>query len=746
MSGIAWEKDAEVPSCRACQVKFTLVKRRHHCRSCGRIVCDSCSNLRAHTRPGSSEKERVCDVCFLRLSPGAGEPHIWRVVLGGAALWLSLQSFRLSLVANAQVVRSIHIFAVKAVHVVGSRLLLTLDGEEEKLVLTLLDPSAVVKAFVAACDLDFLDGYRAWCRYFFSEPDPTLLQDLIDRQAAGNRTLDLTALPGAQAQEQALDLRTVARALQRDVFFTSLVMHGLARRDAVAEMTQVLQSNTTLLAVRFSAMPSSAGLERIGALLTGNTLSPLCSVDFSDTALSWVAVQGLAECAGRLTHLVLARCSLGDRELRHLLPTVGAHCVVLDASGNSFGAESSEALARLVARCTQLDRLAVADAGLRVEALFDPKNGTLSALARLSQLDLSGNSMRNFGGPFALQAVSLIATCRLRVFGLRDTHADPITVVVPIISLMLTNGDVSCELDVSGTAFGARGAAVALQKGLQTAVSHSLRAIDLSRIGVTPEQLRGIVLALIPSQQLDTLCLDNALAAQPPVSVRHGRMLAKTVASVAEQKPRLKTLRCAMLGSVVVLPLLQLLAVNTTIRELDISRNGLRDQGATVCALFLRLNRTLRSLDADDNGVTLAGFLALRSALVAAPDSPLVYMSFPWRDYERGAAPGRSAARELLLEIQHLLVLRRHRPGALDDDDRVRFLRHEPGRCLHDVHVPEHTTPPVLPPRDDHLIVSVDEHGEPPPPPAPIDQDEAGAEPRVGTFYLFFIQCSRSLL
>lgn len=34
-----WEKDSDVTNCRGCSVKFTLIKRKHHCRACLRIFC-----------------------------------------------------------------------------------------------------------------------------------------------------------------------------------------------------------------------------------------------------------------------------------------------------------------------------------------------------------------------------------------------------------------------------------------------------------------------------------------------------------------------------------------------------------------------------------------------------------------------------------------------------------------------------------------------------------------------------------
>lgn len=41
-----WQPDAMVSRCAVCSRKFTLMRRRHHCRVCGLVVCDSCSRSR----------------------------------------------------------------------------------------------------------------------------------------------------------------------------------------------------------------------------------------------------------------------------------------------------------------------------------------------------------------------------------------------------------------------------------------------------------------------------------------------------------------------------------------------------------------------------------------------------------------------------------------------------------------------------------------------------------------------------
>ncbi|KAL7798119.1 FYVE zinc finger domain-containing protein [Trichoderma ceciliae] len=38
-----WQPDAEVTYCPICRTQFSIFVRKHHCRKCGRVVCNSCS-------------------------------------------------------------------------------------------------------------------------------------------------------------------------------------------------------------------------------------------------------------------------------------------------------------------------------------------------------------------------------------------------------------------------------------------------------------------------------------------------------------------------------------------------------------------------------------------------------------------------------------------------------------------------------------------------------------------------------
>ena len=61
-----WIKDKAVKSCLECNKKFTVIRRRHHCRHCGSCVCSSCSASRIEIpRLGYKRGVRVCNSCFV---------------------------------------------------------------------------------------------------------------------------------------------------------------------------------------------------------------------------------------------------------------------------------------------------------------------------------------------------------------------------------------------------------------------------------------------------------------------------------------------------------------------------------------------------------------------------------------------------------------------------------------------------------------------------------------------------------
>ncbi|CAK4109359.1 unnamed protein product [Aphanomyces euteiches] len=60
-TSVPWVEDAKAPACFVCGVHFSMIKRRHHCRQCGNVICSTCSQF----LPTTTEKKptRVCTSC-----------------------------------------------------------------------------------------------------------------------------------------------------------------------------------------------------------------------------------------------------------------------------------------------------------------------------------------------------------------------------------------------------------------------------------------------------------------------------------------------------------------------------------------------------------------------------------------------------------------------------------------------------------------------------------------------------------
>ncbi|KAG9300246.1 hypothetical protein G9A89_011319 [Geosiphon pyriformis] len=85
-----WVPDTTTDRCMNCSDEFSLFRRKHHCRACGKVVCHACST-RTFVIPGCSESDdqivRACDPCIFTMFPDALEDedlapgiHVWNLI------------------------------------------------------------------------------------------------------------------------------------------------------------------------------------------------------------------------------------------------------------------------------------------------------------------------------------------------------------------------------------------------------------------------------------------------------------------------------------------------------------------------------------------------------------------------------------------------------------------------------------------------------------------------------------------
>ncbi|XP_034015732.1 zinc finger FYVE domain-containing protein 26 [Thalassophryne amazonica] len=81
-----WVPDAQHHVCMVCRrERFTMLNRRHHCRTCGRLVCQACSEKKMVVEQCNGEEVRVCDQCYAYFQKDSDDETDSAEVAGGPA-------------------------------------------------------------------------------------------------------------------------------------------------------------------------------------------------------------------------------------------------------------------------------------------------------------------------------------------------------------------------------------------------------------------------------------------------------------------------------------------------------------------------------------------------------------------------------------------------------------------------------------------------------------------------------------
>merc|ERR1719208_668401 len=72
-----WVPDHAATSCMGCNTQFWFGRRKHHCRSCGRLFCGDCSE-KSVAIPAEQlySPVRVCDMCYLNITGGGKSDNV----------------------------------------------------------------------------------------------------------------------------------------------------------------------------------------------------------------------------------------------------------------------------------------------------------------------------------------------------------------------------------------------------------------------------------------------------------------------------------------------------------------------------------------------------------------------------------------------------------------------------------------------------------------------------------------------
>lgn len=68
-----WVPDNMTMFCMQCNQKFSFIKRRHHCRACGQVLCSTCCSLKAKLEYMGDVEARICIQCDIILNHRDGD-------------------------------------------------------------------------------------------------------------------------------------------------------------------------------------------------------------------------------------------------------------------------------------------------------------------------------------------------------------------------------------------------------------------------------------------------------------------------------------------------------------------------------------------------------------------------------------------------------------------------------------------------------------------------------------------------
>ncbi|KAJ6231250.1 pleckstrin homology domain-containing family f member 2-related [Anaeramoeba flamelloides] len=64
-----WQRDSDTKNCMICNNKFNVRRRRHHCRNCGKVICNTCSKFKLLlVHINSTKTVRCCKICHSELA------------------------------------------------------------------------------------------------------------------------------------------------------------------------------------------------------------------------------------------------------------------------------------------------------------------------------------------------------------------------------------------------------------------------------------------------------------------------------------------------------------------------------------------------------------------------------------------------------------------------------------------------------------------------------------------------------
>ncbi|EGC31125.1 hypothetical protein DICPUDRAFT_99316 [Dictyostelium purpureum] len=447
--------------------------------------------------------------------------------------------------------------------------------------------------------------------------------------------LDFSQCPGIDpASELSFNLFTAIISLRHNTYFKSINLSCLPHANITNAIGMALETNKSITKLNLSNLRVEQSFQPLANGLIKNPNNSIQSIDLSKNSIPFPVMATLCDCFSKYSHglvsLNLSKCELLPKSIVILFQSFernfGMSLAIkyLNLSHNKFGDLGSQSIASWMAKIKgyhSLECLILSNCQLNFQIMGPPLR-----VVDVAHLDLSMNKIdRASSKLLGSEVFDSVAALKYLNFSGCAFNAESLEDI--FISFNRNKKICNFQINLSHNALGAREATI-LSKSISGC--RYLEAIDLSHNRLNCRSLMELLGAIknIDQFNLHELNMGNNYFSQGP----EGDQFCTQLAYLINTFPTIRTInisggRYPLAKSLT--PLLEALVNNKSLKELDISDNGLGDTMASIIGEMLRSNATIMYLNLDNNQFGLSGWASIAQPLLYDINRTLNHLIFP---------------------------------------------------------------------------------------------------------------------
>jgi Ran GTPase-activating protein (RanGAP) involved in mRNA processing and transport len=467
---------------------------------------------------------------------------------------------------------------------------------------------------------NFKNAYLAVCAALGIPARPEFIYDIEHAFEVNNiKTFSLTEFDNPSPS----DSRALLGALRYNSYFTGLKLKGARlEKDDLATISAVLSSNKKIEELNMSNIVGKPeAIQEVCKELSHNKDCAVRILNLSNTQIGDNGMTLLSGWIGSLNHgftsINLSNCGIRGKGMQsfsqalkknvHMASTL----TVLNLTANKLEADGSNAFAAFLAQPNTLERVVLKDTAANLDIILGALNR--GSCRDIRELDISHNKMpsKTSSTQLATFIRSASQLSKLNVAG-TSLPADSLKEMIMAIygNFYLKN----VELGLAQNNLGLVGAKAIMALAAEM---NNVDKLDLSDNDFDDEAVLVLAEGLCHSSALRVLNISRNLAGKSSRGQRRDAIEALT--NLLASDCPIDTLifqgnRTSALASDI-LNFIDAIGTDSKLLSLDLSGHGIGNKGALALSKALQTNRTLTSLNIDENGITLPGFLAIRSGM-----------------------------------------------------------------------------------------------------------------------------------